>query len=188
MTSPTKLAHIVLRTGHFQQMRDWYLHVLEARVSYDDGKACFLSYDDEHHRVALVDMGATEQPGPKTRGLEHVAFTYADLTGLLNTFERLEHVGITPCWSVNHGPTTSLYYRDPDGNHVELQVDNFARMEEAMRFMKSEVFAANPIGVDFDPRELLRRLRAGEQASELAKAHMSTEPRGLETVPAEFFR
>ncbi|MFY0578753.1 VOC family protein [Cystobacter fuscus] len=123
---------------------------------------CFLSYDDEHHRIGIVNTGATEQPGPKTRGLEHFAFTYADITGLLHTYERLERAGITPFWSVNHGPTTSFYYRDPDGNHIELQVDNFVRNEDATSFMRSEVYNSNPIGVDVDPRELLRRLHAGE--------------------------
>ncbi|WNG28362.1 biphenyl 2,3-dioxygenase [Cystobacter fuscus] len=188
MTSPTKLAHVVLRTGRFQQMRDWYCKVLEATVAYDNGQVSFLSYDDEHHRIGIVNTGATEQPGPKTRGLEHFAFTYADITGLLHTYERLEQAGITPFWSVNHGPTTSFYYRDPDGNHIELQVDNFVRNEDATSFMRSEVYNSNPIGVDVDPRELLRRLRAGESASELAKAHSNAKPRGFETVPAEFFR
>ncbi|WP_395813901.1 hypothetical protein [Archangium minus] len=54
--------------------------------------------------------------------------------------------------------------------------------------MQSEVFGSNPIGVDVDPRELLRRLRAGEPPAELAKAHSNAEPRGFETMPAEFFR
>lgn len=37
----------------------------------------------------------------------------------------------------NHGPTTSLYYRDPDGNQIETQVDNFETAEEATAFMNS---------------------------------------------------
>jgi len=31
---------------------------------------------------------------------------------------------------VNHRPTTSMYYRDPDGNRVELQIDNFPTAKE----------------------------------------------------------
>lgn len=188
MTSPSKLAHFVLRTGRFQQMREWYVAVLGAKVAYENGQLCFLSYDDEHHRVGLVDTGATEQPGPKTRGLEHIAFTYADLPALLDTYERLAQTDILPFWSVNHGPTTSLYYRDPDGNHIELQVDNFATMEDAARFMTSELFNLNPFGADIDPRELSRRLRAGESAEALARPHTQAQPRGYDSVPAEFFR
>jgi len=188
MTSPSKLAHFVLRTGRFHEMREWYRTVLGATVAYENGQLCFLSYDDEHHRVGLVDTGATEQPGPRTRGLEHIAFTYADLPALLGTYERLEQAGILPFWSVNHGPTTSLYYRDPDGNHIELQVDNFATMEEAARFMSSALYGLNPIGADIDPRELLRQLRAGEPPAQLARPHSLAAPRGLDSVPAEFFR
>ncbi|WP_434390293.1 VOC family protein [Melittangium boletus] len=188
MTSPSKLAHIVLRTGRFQQMREWYLAVLGARVAYENGQICFLAYDDEHHRVGIVDTGATEQPGPKTRGLEHIAFTYVDLAALLDTYERLARADIVPFWSVNHGPTTSLYYRDPDGNHIELQVDNFATMEDADHFMKSELFNANPLGADIDPRELASRLRAGESAESLARPHTQTQPRGFDSIPAEYFR
>jgi hypothetical protein len=41
-------------------------------------------------------------------------------------------------------------------------VENFATVAESGKFFFSEAFAENPIGVEFDPAELLRRLRAGE--------------------------
>lgn len=65
-------------------------------------------------------------------------------------------------FSVNHGATTSLYYADPDGNNIELQVDNFETLEEGTAYMESEAFEKNPIGVVIDPHSLLARLRAGE--------------------------
>jgi hypothetical protein len=34
------------------------------------------------------------------------------------------------------GVTSSLYHRDPDGNFVELQVDNFVTPEEATSYME----------------------------------------------------
>jgi catechol-2,3-dioxygenase len=33
---------------------------------------------------------------------------------------------IEPVIPVDHGPTTSFYYEDPDRNSVELFVDNFS--------------------------------------------------------------
>jgi hypothetical protein len=48
--------------------------------------------------------------------------------------------------------TFSYYYKDPDGNHVELQVDNFGAWEKSAEWMRtSPEFAANPIGVFVDP-------------------------------------
>ena len=79
---------------------------------------------------------------------------------------------------MNHGPTTSIYYRDPDGNELETQVDNFKDADEATEFMKSKAFADNPIGVDFDPEEFITRLQNGEKEEVLMKRPQSG-PRGL---------
>src|SRR6478752_3355358 len=38
---------------------------------------------------------------------------------------------IQPHVPVQHRPTTSIYYLDPDGNMVELQIDNFTTPEDA---------------------------------------------------------
>ena len=43
----------------------------------------------------------------------------------MNYYLRLKKQGIVPHTCMNHGFTTSLYYLDPDGNEVEIQVDNF---------------------------------------------------------------
>lgn len=55
-----------------------------------------------------------------------------------------------------------MYYRDPDGNELELQVDNFETVAEAIEFMNGEKFEENPIGVDYDAEEFVRRVRSGE--------------------------
>ena len=86
---------------------------------------------------------------------------------LLDNYERLAARGIRPFRCINHGPTTSMYYADPDGNRVELQVDNFATPEEATAWMASPEFAANPIGVDFDPEDYVAL--GADDASALAR-------------------
>src|SRR5206468_284961 len=53
---PAKFAHFVLRTGQLETMANWYQTVLAARVVFRDERLCFLSYDDEHHRVALINI------------------------------------------------------------------------------------------------------------------------------------
>jgi catechol-2,3-dioxygenase len=168
MASPIKLAHVVFRTGRLPAMLEWYCTVLEAHVAYANDFVAFITYDDEHHRVAFANLGTTEQPAANARGLEHVAFTYATLGDLLDTYERLKGLGIAPYWTINHGPTTSLYYRDPDGNQVELQIDSMT-LAEADAFIRSATFAQNPIGVPFDADDLLRRFRSGTPAAELTK-------------------
>jgi len=180
---PAKLAHVVLRTKQFQPMVDWYKTVLGAHSSFDvPGVLAFLTYDDEHHRIAIAALpGLGDRPAMVT-GLEHIAFTYAELGELVHTYQRLKELGITPYWTINHGPTLSFYYRDPDDNQVELQVDNFATTEEINEFLRTE-YPTNPIGVEFDPDQLARDYHAGVPESALRK-RPDIGPRGLDGAPS----
>ena len=158
---PVKLAHFVIRTPRFEQSVHWWSTVLQAETRHQNDFLSFLTYDDEHHRLAIVSMPTLADNDRTHAGLEHVAFTYADLDALLATYVRLKRAGITPVAPINHGMTLSMYYADPDGNQVELQIDTMTPAE-AETFMASDVFAANPIGVRFDPDELVERRQAGE--------------------------
>lgn len=180
--APVKLAHVVFRTSRFAEMVAWYKQVLNAKPAFESDSIAFLAYDDEHHRIAFINVpGLTEQPAGQA-GVHHVAFTYDSLDTLLANHERLKTMGVEPIWPVNHGPTTSLYYADPDGNQLEFQIDNYDTVEEAGEFFFSDAFATNPIGVDLDPAELHQRLRAGE-GQEGLKMRPPSGPRGVETIP-----
>lgn len=68
-----------------------------------------------------------------------------------------------------------MYYMDPLGTRVELQVDTFEAVDpatgeqlgsidwdKAIEFLQSEGFAANPVGVDYDPDEVIAAYRSGK--------------------------
>ncbi|MEU9336665.1 VOC family protein [Streptomyces sp. NPDC048290] len=167
MANPSKLSHVVLQTNRLEKMRDWYCEVLGAHPVYDNGKLAFLAYDDEHHRVGLLSLDHYGERDRPVVGLQHFSFTYDTLGDLLENYVRLKAADVLPVWSVNHGPTISLYYADPDGNHIELQIDVFATNEETDAFIKGPVYQANPRGEDVDPEDLLTRLRAGESFASL---------------------
>ena len=54
MAADMKLAHVVLQTGQLHVLRDWYCEVLGAHVVYENPGMCFVTFDEEHHRLALV--------------------------------------------------------------------------------------------------------------------------------------
>lgn len=174
---PKKLAHVVFQTNQIARMRDWYCRALGAHVIFENEHLSFATYDDEHHRIAFIDLGPlapravgqTElAPGAaEPPGLHHTSWTFGTLAELLDTYVHLRDEGVRPFFCVNHGPTTSMYYRDPDGNRVELQIDNFETAKEGQDWMLSPAFARNPIGVEFDPEEMLERSRAGVPWKEL---------------------
>jgi catechol-2,3-dioxygenase len=166
--SPSLFAHFVLRTPQRAPLRDWYIKVLNARLVFENDYISFITYDDEHHRVAFVQIPDLEKPAEKAWGLAHVAYTLADLGQLLGTYRRLKADGIVPVRTINHGPTVSMYYRDPDGNQVELQVDAFDKAGAASYF-HTEPFAKNPIGVLFDPERMAADYEAGMPEAELLR-------------------
>ncbi|KAK5162730.1 uncharacterized protein LTR77_011213 [Saxophila tyrrhenica] len=167
--SPSTLAHVVLRTGNFQQMVDFYIQFLGGSITYGNDFLCFITYDEEHHRIALLNIPGTGKKQPTSSGLEHIAFTFPTVRDLLVAYRQRKHRGILPVWSVNHGPTTSIYYKDPDGNMLETQVDNFDTVEDANKFMTSPHFAENPIGTDIDVEDLIDRMRKGDDEAVLKK-------------------
>jgi catechol-2,3-dioxygenase len=164
--SPQALCHIVLRTtpDHYEHMINFYLNILGGTITHKTHRLCFMTYDHEHHRVAFVvdPTAGMKVPGHPQVGLHHVAFGFARLIDLVVSYEGKKAQGIQPDWCVNHGMSTSMYYRDPDGNELEFQVDNFDTVQEAIDFMSSPAFEQNPVGVDFDPEDLVRRVRSGE--------------------------
>ena len=181
VVSPVKLAHVVFRTSRYDEMRAWYKAVLGATASYENAFLSFLTYEEEHHRVAIVNVPELAEQDGKQAGTHHTAFTYATLGDLLTTYERLRNMGVKPIFVINHGPTTSIYYADPDGNQLEFQIDNYDNIEDATAFFYSPAFAENPIGVEFDPEDLLRRWRAGEPEEKL-KERPNAGPKDLSDV------
>lgn len=171
---PNRMCHIVLRVQpeKYKAMVDWYVAFLGGRVVWGNEVLSFITYDDEHHRIAITGRpGTFARNGDATNscGLAHVSFAYDTLEQLLTAYAQRRKLGMKPSWCVNHGPTTSIYYADPDGNEVETQVDNFDTADEATAFMNSPEFVENPMGVDFVPEELIKRLEKGEPQQTLKK-------------------
>ena len=171
MTSPRKFAHVVFNTHRYDEMIAWYLNVFEARCQHRDDRLAFITYDDEHHRMAFVNLGPLPEDPPKKRmgkgpGLNHLAYTWDSLGDLVSLYKRLRTDGITPVRPIRHGPTLSRYYADPDGNLLEFQID-LLDPAAAVEFMDGSSFEANPIGEPFDPVELAARYDAGNSVDEI---------------------
>lgn len=164
---PARMAHFVLRTPNAKPLIDWYTSVFEADAVFNNGSMAFLYFDDEHHRIAIIEVPNLSAYVPTSAAIDHVAFSYASIQDLLHTYSRLKSQGIEPFAKLDHGPTTSFYYRDPDGNQVELQVDNFATREGAHAYFQSKAFEENPIGVDINPDDMVAQIDAGVDPKEL---------------------
>jgi catechol 2,3-dioxygenase len=168
-----KLHHVTIKTSRLDEMIVWYGEVIGAEVNFRDGVAAWTTNDTANHRIAFLAVPGLSDDGEKTRhnGMHHCAFEYDSFADLMNSFDRLRARGIEPAFCLDHGLTISLYYRDPEGNFVELQSDNFGDWAKSAEFMRhSPDFAANPIGTFFDPARVFEKFKAGSDFKALQQA------------------
>jgi catechol-2,3-dioxygenase len=175
MGAPPAFAHVVYQTSQVAEMKKWYCDLLDGHVVYEGQGLCFLTHDEEHHRVALLESPEPlERKAPNAASMHHTAYTFDSLEALVDRYEQLKEIDILPVMPIQHGVTTSMYYEDPDGNFVEFQVDNFASPDEATAYMEGPEFASDPIGPRYSPDALLAGVRAGEPRAELTSRAWAT--------------
>jgi catechol 2,3-dioxygenase-like lactoylglutathione lyase family enzyme len=168
---PKEYAHIVLKTSQPDAMIDWYCKVLGMSVVMRTPVINFLTWDDSQDRLAIVSVPEGTAPRGENSNLHHAAFAYDRLADVVSVYRTLKQQGIVPHWCVNHGVATSYYYRDPDGNSIELSVENFPTVAELNEWLSTGAFNLNPIGVTLDPDELAARSEAGEPEAAILRPH-----------------
>lgn len=177
-----RLHHLGLTTANAAPMIEWYRQVLGMVVAHEtpsataghEGlpliKTTWLSNDEANHRLALVELPSLEADPDRASHyrIQHFAFEYSRLEDLLGTYQRLKGLGILPVLCTDAGLQTAFYYTDPDGNSVELNVDNFGNPWTSSQYIRtSPEFARNPLGVFVDPDRMIAAQELGASQWEL---------------------
>jgi len=181
---PLQISEIVLRTSNYEKLRNWYEAVLgvapflerqpeqggeRGTSKASDLRLCFIRLHMNYpytQILAIFDVPGLVQ-GEAEAGLHHMQFRHASLEQLISRYELLESAGIKPVRTANHGPGTSFYYRDPDGNNVELSASNFEIEKDYLAYIASETFKKNPSGMEIDVVDYVQRFRSGTPQNEL---------------------
>jgi catechol 2,3-dioxygenase-like lactoylglutathione lyase family enzyme len=169
------LSHTGNGTPRQAEMLAWYRNVLGQQPTLEAGppatpfKSIWTSNDEVHHRMGFFAIpGLQDQVDRTSPGINHTAWEYRNIDDLLETWQRLQNLGIKPAFTVDHGITFAFYYNDPDGNLVELFTDAFGDHEKSMEFQRtSEALRANPPGTPVDPALLIEQRRNGVPLEEL---------------------
>jgi catechol-2,3-dioxygenase len=167
------LHHVTMKTSRLDEMIKWYGLVVGTQVQFRNKTAAWTTNDDANHRIAFLAVPGLSDDADKVRhnGMHHCAFEYSSFAELMSTYDRLRQAGVEPAFSLDHGMTMSLYYKDPEGNFVELQSDNFSDWKRSGEYMRgSPQFAANPNGVFFDPARVYETFKSGTDFEKLEKA------------------
>lgn len=57
-------------------------------------------------------------------GLAHIAFRLRNANELRSAYREFKEKDVPVSFTVNHGVTKSIYFRDPDGHEIEVYCDN----------------------------------------------------------------
>ena len=122
----TRVGHIHLKVANLDRAIAFYEGVMgfELQQRYGD-RAAFLSAGGYHHHVGL-NTWHSENAGPapvKAAGLYHVAFLYPDRPALARALRSVVDAGVEIDGAADHGVSEAIYFRDPDGNGIEIYRD-----------------------------------------------------------------
>jgi len=118
MPKVTGLGHVGLYVKDVPKMVEFYSGFLGMEVTdrADDDRIVFLSArpQEEHHELALARSAEL-----KTEA-QQVSFTVATLHDLKGFYRQIKERGYPVDRVVNHGIAFGCYFRDPEGNRIEV--------------------------------------------------------------------
>ncbi len=124
----TELGHVVFYVRELDRSVQFYTDVVglteQGRIFND--RAALLSGGRTHHELLLIEVGAAPGPAQGRRlGLYHVGWKIGTtLAELKAAYDRILAEDYPIDGVSDHTVSQSIYLRDPDGNEVELFVDN----------------------------------------------------------------
>ncbi len=123
---PKYLGHVNLYVRNAERSHKWYEEVLGLHTyDYRPGWAAFMSANqDMSHEIALMQVGDDAPLQQKGQvGLNHLAFMMESLDDLKDAYHRLKEKGVKIDRIVDHGLSLGIYFRDPDGNGLEVSYE-----------------------------------------------------------------
>lgn len=122
----TTVGHIHLKVSNLDRAIHFYSDVLGFPLTQRYGEqAAFLGAGGYHHHIGLNtwhSRGAGPAP-ERAPGLYHSAFLFPDRASLGAALQRVLDHGTALDGAADHGVSEAVYFRDPDGNGVELYRD-----------------------------------------------------------------
>lgn len=122
----TRIGHVHLKVAELERAIAFYRDLLGFTLTQRYGtQAAFLGAGGYHHHIGLntwESRGAPPAP-PGHPGLYHTAILYPDRRSLAQALRRVLAAGVPLDGAADHGVSEAIYFRDPDGNGVEIYRD-----------------------------------------------------------------
>src|SRR3546814_6827741 len=91
---PSAFVHFVLQTSKFSDQVEFYKKFFNAWEVFRNDMIAFITYDEEHHRLAIGYVPDLRDRDQGVAGVDHFAFAFGSLGDLLANYIRLKNIGI----------------------------------------------------------------------------------------------
>lgn len=117
-----RVGHVVIRMRDLEAAKRFYRDILGMQISGErEGFGVFFRFNDYHHDIAVFKApDDAEPPNEKQVGLVHIALVADSFKTVQEWYYRLKEQGVPIVRTVNHGFTKSIYFKDPEGNELEI--------------------------------------------------------------------
>jgi catechol-2,3-dioxygenase len=119
-------SHVGLFVTDIKKMVDFYTRILGLTISdretREDGSVIVFMTSDprEHHQVVFVSGRPADL---QFSMIQQISFRVQNLSALRELYTKLQKEPITELGPVTHGNAISCYFRDPEGNRLEVFID-----------------------------------------------------------------
>ena len=119
-------SHVGIFVHDLAKMVDFYTRVLGLVVSdrdllKDGREIAFMTLDPrEHHQVVFASGRPADLP---YNMIQQLSFRAETLSSLRDVYVALKREPITELGPISHGNAISAYFRDPEGNRLEVFID-----------------------------------------------------------------
>ncbi len=150
------MSHIGLHVTDIEAVAAFYVDVLGFQVTdrgpFRDSELLFLSREpSDHHQIVLVPG----RPAGSFNVVNQISLKLANVTELRRYYEHLQAHGVDDIDPVDHGNAWSVYFRDPEGNRLEVFIDTPYYVVQPQRAVLD--FSLDDAGLDRRTRERFGR-------------------------------
>ena len=128
MIVPERIGHVVIKVRDLERSRKFYTEVLglTQMMELPEFKMVFFASNGrDHHELACIEVGKdADAQRFREIGLQHIAFRLQDEDRLRDAYMEFKERAVPIDFTVDHGITKSVYFRDPDGHQLEVYCDN----------------------------------------------------------------
>lgn len=158
--------HIVYaRPETYDDMIRFYEVFLGGRAVPVEGELLPDQIADEGQDLVLIakrpDLPKAQQ---RSTGFLHIAWCYNSLAELMYVYRNAVQNGYESVELLNSPVLLQFYFRDPEGNFVEIAIDGHDTADQTQTYMRASNSIRMPNGIDhwkYDPEKVVKMLEAG---------------------------